>query len=211
LDPAERTLGAALDLVAPQFAALMERDPELSSLFESADLTPEAFAGGARDLVESYFALEDPQLVQPVASELLIEAPLADGPLLRGYVDRLDPADSTGNLKIVDYKTGRSPAPRFANEMLFQLRFYALVLELDGRGVTMVELLYLGNRDVVRAAPTAGELARTRLRIETIWASIQRMVAAQDFPPVKQPLCNWCSFQSLCPAFGGTTPPFPST
>ncbi|MDR0366828.1 MAG: PD-(D/E)XK nuclease family protein, partial [Bifidobacteriaceae bacterium] len=108
LDPAERTLGAALDLVAPQFAALMKRDPELSSLFESADLTPEAFTGGARDLVESYFSLEDPQLVQPVASELLIEAPLADGPLLRGYVDRLDPADSTGNLKIVDYKTGRS-------------------------------------------------------------------------------------------------------
>jgi putative RecB family exonuclease len=32
---------------------------------------------------------------------------------------------------------------------------------------------------------------------------VERACASEDFRPHPSPLCNWCSFQDLCPAFGG--------
>jgi putative RecB family exonuclease len=111
-------------------------------------------------------------------------------------------------LRIVDYKTGRSPSPRFQGEALFQLRFYALLLRLSkDQDVEAVLLYYLGNKQILRSRPTSGELDRTLLKIRTVWQSIKRMEQAKDFPPVKQPLCGWCSFRAACPLFGGVTPP----
>ena len=47
--------------------------------------------------------------------------------MLRGYVDRLDVAPD-GAMRVVDYKTGRSPSELFEAKALFQMKFYALVL-----------------------------------------------------------------------------------
>ena len=32
---------------------------------------------------------------------------------------------------------------------------------------------------------------------------------AKEFRPKPSRLCGWCAHQALCPAFGGTPPPFP--
>jgi putative RecB family exonuclease len=210
LPRADRSPQAAQDLVEPAYERLMDDDARLDQLFADGRLTPEAFIGEARDLVNAYFDLEDPTRLIPEARELLVEAQLDGGPTLRGYIDRLEVAPGSGLIRIADYKTGKSPAPRFQAETMFQLRFYALILWLTrGQIPAQVLLLYLGNRDKITAAPTSGDLERTRLRIETIWREIQRMVAAGDFPPVKGPLCGWCSFQAQCPLFGGVPPSFP--
>jgi putative RecB family exonuclease len=211
LEPTRRSPRAAQELVPTAYRKLRERDGRVDQLFADGSLTEDAFLGGARDLVDSYFTLEDPSRLAPEARELLVEAQLEDGPLLRGYIDRLDVAASDGAIRIVDYKTGKSPQPRYRSEVLFQLRFYSLVIWMvRGRIPDMVRLIYLGNRDIVESAPTGSELDRTRLRIETIWSQIARMLAAREFPPVKGPLCGWCSFQDKCPLFGGEVPGFPS-
>ena len=44
----------------------------------------------AEPLLDAYFALEDPRLLEPEARELLVEVELESGLLLRGYVDRVD-------------------------------------------------------------------------------------------------------------------------
>jgi putative RecB family exonuclease len=211
LPRADRSLEAALSLVGGAHTRLKQRDGRVDQLFADGSLTEDAFLAEARALVEAYFDLEDPTRLTPEALELLVEAQLEDGPLIRGYIDRLEVAPGSGLIRIVDYKTGKSPAPRYQSEMLFQLRFYALILWLTrGQIPAMVLLLYLGNRDKVAATPSAGDLERTRLKIDTLWREIQRMAAARDFPPVKGPLCGWCSFQSRCPLFGGEPPPFPA-
>ena len=46
----------------------------------------------------------------PEACEFAVEIEVADAVPLRGYLDRLDLAP-TGQLRVVDYKTGRSPGP----------------------------------------------------------------------------------------------------
>ena len=69
----------------------------------------------------------EPQRLEPAERELFVQAETSDGLLLRGFVDRLDVAPD-GAMRVVDYKTGRSPGTRFVEEALFQMRFYALVL-----------------------------------------------------------------------------------
>ena len=133
-----------------------------------------------------------------------------DGLLLRGYVDRLDVAP-TGALRVVDYKTGSVPREAFEAKALFQMKFYALVLwRTRGVVAAQLKLMYLGDGDVLTYAPDEAELLRFERTLLAIWAAIERAVATADFRPNKSRLCGWCDHQALCPAFGGTPPPFPA-
>ena len=75
-------------------------------------------ASSAEPLLDAYFALEDPRLLEPEARELLVEVELESGLLLRGYIDRVDvdAAPDGATIRVVDYKTGRrrAPSPRRA-------------------------------------------------------------------------------------------------
>ncbi|MDR1798627.1 MAG: PD-(D/E)XK nuclease family protein [Bifidobacteriaceae bacterium] len=205
----ERSQEAALALLPQAYADLQAKDPRLTQMM-AGDVDETTWLQEADQLVRAYFALEDPTRLIPESRELLVEVPLESGLTLRGYIDRLEVAPSTGQIRITDYKTGKSPAPQFQGEMLFQLRFYALAIwRLRGEIPAMVQLLFLGNQDVVRQQPTAGDLERTELRILTIWDSVSAMAQRGEFPPVKGPLCGWCAHQALCPLFDGTPPPLP--
>ena len=46
-------------------------------------------------------------------------------------------------------------------------------------------------------------------QVVALWRAIERATETRTFPPRRGRLCDWCSFQALCPEFGGTTPPFP--
>ncbi|MCZ2816219.1 RecB family exonuclease [Modestobacter sp. VKM Ac-2984] len=216
LPAAERTVAAAQTLVAPAWDELRE-EPGVAELFEvAAEGQPaekeslEAWLASAGELVETYFRLEDPTRIQPHGREELVEVTLPDGLLLRGYVDRLDVAP-TGALRVVDYKTGGMPREAFEAKALFQMKFYALVLwRTRGVVAAQLKLLYLKDGDALTYAPDEAELLRFERTLQAIWAAIERAVATGDFRANKSRLCSWCDHQALCPAFGGTPPPFPA-
>ena len=239
LPAAERTYQAAAALVEPEWRRLVEAEPELAELFrrpagpDDAG-TPDAVGtldgggvvaagdGGlagwldsARRMVAGYFALEDTTRLEPAAREALVEAALAaaDGSgalMLRGYVDRLDVAP-TGELRVVDYKTGGIPRVAYEAKALFQLKFYALVLwRTRGTVPRQLKLMYLSDRDTLTYCPDAVELERFERTLIAVWRAIERAVTTRDFRASPGRLCAWCDHQALCPAFGGTPPPFPT-
>jgi putative RecB family exonuclease len=222
LPPAQRTVEAAQTLVAPAWAELRE-EPGIAELFEPAERAEpeggaepavdgglEAWLASAGELVETYFRLEDPTRIQPHGREELVEVTLPDGLLLRGFVDRLDVAP-TGALRVVDYKTGAVPREAFEAKALFQMKFYALVLwRTRGVVAAQLKLLYLKDGDALTYSPDEAELLRFERTLQAIWAAIERAVATGDFRANKTRLCSWCDHQALCPAFGGTPPPFPA-
>jgi putative RecB family exonuclease len=219
LPAAERTVDAARRLVEPAWAELRD-EPGIAELFEAAseqaaEKTPEtegleAWLASAGELVETYFRLEDPTRIQPDGREELVEVTLPDGLLLRGFVDRLDVAP-TGALRVVDYKTGAVPREAFEAKALFQMKFYALVLwRTRGVVAAQLKLLYLKDGDALTYSPDEAELLRFERTLQAIWAAIERAVATGDFRANKSRLCSWCDHQALCPAFGGTPPPFPA-
>ncbi len=216
----QRTVAGALELLEPAWADL-QAEPGVAELFATAQgegaetdvNAPEsvdAWLASAGKLVERYFALEDPTRIEPAGREELVEVTLPDGLLLRGFVDRLDVAPS-GALRVVDYKTGSMPREAFENKALFQMKFYALVLwRTRGVVAAQLKLIYLGDGDALTYAPDEEELLRFERTLQAIWSAIERAVSTGDFRPSKSRLCGWCDHQAVCPAFGGTPPPFPA-
>lgn len=166
---------------------------------------------GAEKLLGTYFKLEDPTRLEPAEREVLVTAELEGGLVLRGYIDRLDVAPATGDVRVVDYKTGRAPAPGWEAKPMFQLKCYALALwKRDNRVPRMLQLLYLGSAEVVRYVPTEADLQATERKLIAIWQAVSRAYDSGDWRPNKSRLCDWCAHKSLCPAWGGTPPPLPS-
>jgi putative RecB family exonuclease len=92
------------------------------------------------------------------------------------------------------------------------MKFYALVLwRLRGEVPAMLQLIYLGSGDVLRYRPDESDLRAVERKLDALWAAISRAAESGDWRPRPSALCGWCSHQALCPSFGGTPPPLPTT
>ena len=204
-----RTIEAATALVEPQWLAVLEGEPELAELVDQTDVAAVAsWFNDAVSLIQRWFTLEDPTRLEPAERELYVETDL-DGLTLRGYVDRLD-LTATGEMRVVDYKTGRSPSELFEAKALFQMKFYALVLwRLRGTVPKMLQLVYLGNSEIVRYSPDETDLLGVERKLKALWKAIETAAQTGNWQPSKSRLCDWCDHRALCPAWGGTPPPLP--
>jgi len=214
LPTAGRTPEAALELLAPQWERLRAEAPELEQIFEDladGDLAEPEWLEHAGRMVERYFTLEDPRRLEPAERELFVETVLDTGLKLRGYIDRVDVAPS-GDVRIVDYKTGTAPRADFEARALFQMKFYALVLwRLQGRVPRLLQLMYLGNGEILRYEPDEADLRATQRKIEALWAAIRRATETGEWRHRTSRLCDWCDHKQRCPGFGGTPPPLPES
>jgi putative RecB family exonuclease len=211
LPAAARTPERAREMLVPAWQTLLETVPELAEMFPHVDEGAEVsgWLASCRAVLDRYFTLEDPRLLEPAERELYVESLLESRLLLRGFVDRVDVAPD-GAIRVVDYKTGRSPSEMFEAKALFQMKFYALVIWRT-RGVVpaMLQLVYLGNGEIVRYVPDEQDLRATERKVEAVWRAIRRAEESGDWRPNPSRLCDWCAHQALCPAFGGTPPPLP--
>jgi len=208
LPAAERVPDRAHALLGPVWTRLRDERQELADLFTDEDSHDHWLESAAR-LIDGYFTLEDPRRLDPEARELLVETELESGVLLRGYIDRLDVAP-TGEIRVVDYKTGTAPREIGEAKALFQMKFYALVLwRLRGVVPKQLRLMYLADRQSLTYTPDEAELRRFERTLDAVWQAILRAGKSGDFRPNKSRLCDWCSHQALCPEFGGTPPAYP--
>lgn len=206
LPAGHRNPEAAAQLIAPVWEKACADAPEVAELVAGA---PESFLGEVERLVRRYFDMEDPTRFNPESCELLVEAHTADGALLRGFVDRVDVAP-TGEVRVVDYKTGRSPSDNAVGQALFQMKFYALVIYRIRKVVpAQLKLMYLGDGNSLTYTPEAAELDRFERTLSAIWRAIRSAGDSGDFRPSPGRLCNWCDHKAHCPAFGGTPPVYP--
>jgi putative RecB family exonuclease len=211
-----RTPAAALELLGPEWERLLAEEPELATLFDGDERDGDGGEGArsewlaeARGMVERYFSLEDPRRLEPASRELYVETVLESGLQLRGYIDRLDVAP-TGEVRVVDYETGRAPRADFEARALFQMKFYALVLwRLRGTVPRLLQLMYLGNGEILRYAPDESDLRATERKVEALWKAIRRAMDSGEWRERTSRLCDWCDHQQRCPSFGGQPPPLP--
>jgi len=208
LPAAQRTAAAAAGLLVPEWERLREAQPDVAELFDDEQELA-AWLRSAEALLEGYFTLEDPRRLEPARREEHVQVVLPSGLRLRGIVDRVDVAP-TGAVRVVDYKTGKAPREAFEGKALFQMKFYALVLwRTTGVVPALLQLMYLGDREVLRYVPDESDLVATERKLHALWQAIERATERREFLPRRSRLCDWCDHQALCPSFGGTPPPFP--
>lgn len=192
-----RTIETALEILPGSWQAQVEAKPELHE--NVVDL--KEWLDRASSLLTTYFSLESPTAFEPTSRELHLEMDLSEEIYLHGYIDRLDIA-GTGEVRIVDYKTGKAPKPGWEEKALFQLRIYALIYWRN-HGVLprLLQLIYLGDGQLLRSTPTPSQLENTEKKLLAIADEILMAIELDVWRPRPSRLCDWCSFKSICPAF----------
>ncbi len=191
----DRTPERAEGLVRPAWAELSAQEPELLDAFAAAGAPAlEPWLASCDAAVRRYFDLEDPRRLEPAERELYVETLLESKLLLRGFVDRVD-IRADGAIRIVDYKTGRAPGVGFEGRALFQLKFYALAIWRE-RGVVpeMLQLVYLGDGELIRYSPDVDDLLATQRKVEAIWAAISLAHETGEWQPSPEP-----ALRVVCP------------
>lgn len=207
----QRTPEAAQAMAEPEWERMRDAEPGLAELFGDDDSGQafDAWMETVHSMLRSYFTLEDPRQLEPEQREVRVGTVLESGLALRGYIDRLDVAP-TGEVRVVDYKTGTAPNEVFEARALFQMRFYALVLwRTRGEVPRQLQLMYLGNGEMLRYQPDEADLRATERKLHALWKAIERATVTGEWRPSPSRMCGWCDHQARCPAFGGTPPPLP--
>lgn len=205
---ADRNEDTAMGLFDQEWAATRESSDDVVAMFDD-EAALDQWINETRDVVRGYFTLENPQRLEPVAREKRVDAYTHDGVRLRGFIDRID-RNPAGELRVVDYKTGKAPSPRFQDEALFQMRFYALLLKLTDRMPLRTQLVYIKAGQTLTFDPTADDIERFEDEVSGIWDRIERDAKRGEFAPRKNPLCNWCGVRAHCPLFDGVLPDAPA-
>ncbi|PAT12287.1 exodeoxyribonuclease V subunit beta [Corynebacterium hadale] len=200
-----RTFPAAVKRIKPAWEEMCEKDPSCAEPIDN-EL---ALFQAARELLRGYFHMENPLGFDAHEQEMYVNTVLPNGVPVRGFIDRVDIAP-TGEVRVVDYKTGKKPLPRYSQDAQFQMRFYALVYwRLFQTIPTQLRLMYLKVMDSMILTPSREELEYFERDLADLWAKIEADGKDGHFRPKKSKLCGWCAFQDLCPEFGGTPPEYP--
>ena len=205
LPRAERTFDAAVEMIKPAWENMCASDAAVAELVTDTS----GFLNSAWQLVRGYFEMENPQGFDAHECEMYVDTVLPNGVPVRGFIDRVDVAP-TGQVRVVDYKTGKKPLPQYSQDAQFQMRFYALVYwRLFGEIPAQLRLMYLKVIDSLFLAPSREELEHFERELGALWAKIEGDGMTGRFRPRTSKLCGWCAFQKLCPEFGGTPPEYP--
>lgn len=192
-----RTFDRARELAPLKWQEQKESKPELEALIPHE----KEWLDRVEALLENYFIVENPQQFEPTHREIHLELDLNESTYLHGYVDRIDVAPS-GEVRIVDYKTGKSPKPGWEDKALFQVRVYALLYR-KRYGVIphLLQLFYLGDCGSIKSRPIETVLKQTENQLLEVSERIQQAHIEGNWPARPSRLCDWCSFKSICPAF----------
>ena len=199
----ERTPEALFDLFRKIWAQM--RSEEFAGLFPGVE-EERAWGIESLELLANYFTIEDPRCVEPTGREMYLKEDL-DGMTIIGILDRMEET-ADGRLAITDYKTGKAPPEQYALPAFFALKIYAmLVRRLKGRTPDIVRLIYLNGPTLSQLEITDDQLDAVNRQMRAIWEAIERAMEQDDFPTRVSRLCDWCSFQSICPAWAETDKP----
>lgn len=160
----------------------------------------------AQDVLRRHHARYAPVYVPAVACEQWFELDIGDGVEVVGSIDHVARTPS-GGIGIVDWKTNRKAKPRKRVVGSLQLAIYCLAArELWGQDPEWVALDFVVPG--MRVSVDRGEID-----VDGALATIRDVAAtvrtATDYQPRPSPLCPWCDYRALCPAFEGDGPDVP--
>jgi putative RecB family exonuclease len=117
---------------------------------------------------------------------------------VQGIIDRIVRARD-GTVEVHDYKTGKYVPSQKNLDQDRQLALYQIGLSKHYPGEPMRLVWHFVQSGQIRTSTrTPEELASLR---STTISLIDRIEQETDFAPNKIPLCSWCEYKSLCPAW----------
>lgn len=128
-----------------------------------------------------------------------------EGFKIMGFIDRIAVNQETGYLEIHDYKTsGKLPQIEDLKKdrqlVLYQLGAQKKYPE-QAKKNTEIIYHYLRFNEEFRFQKTEEEIDSVKNQIVDLIQTIEFSFWENNFKPCLSPLCHWCEFSTLCPAF----------
>ena len=189
-DESERTLALAKS-IATETWANGNWDESVRPFLKTMDMNQ--FRWNSWWCIENLFSIENPQSFTPDGIEYELNGKIGDVQM-RGFIDRWLIENKT--LVISDYKTGKTPSPRYMSDKFFQLSIYSLLLsQVVQSDDFKLELLYL--KDAVKRThvPTPQEFDQATETIITVKKEIDTSYESGNWEAIPSRLCDWCSYK----------------
>ena len=124
---------------------------------------------------------------------------------IRGFIDRLVYNLKNKEYEVHDYKTSSRLPSDESIENDRQLALYSIAIKEAFNHEKRVMLIwhYLAFNKRIVSKRTDEQL--NQLKEETL-NLIKEIESTTVFPPRKSPLCNWCEYKPICPAWGNKPP-----
>lgn len=152
----------------------------LHSFFNIEKQDPSLFLVPTRTIKDSFSDYE--KMIKPINDKVSIS----------GKFDRIDKL-ANGNLRIVDFKTGKS------KNGIFQLEFYKLLAELNFNvKVDEVSYYYLSEGKIKNVNVSENKTEEIK---EKVLEKINNIENSKDFSPNPGRLCDHCNYKEICPVF----------
>lgn len=196
LPAADRTAERLYDLFREAWQEL--KPDEFAELFDD-EADERQWGIESLEILANYLKVEDPTAFDPVARELDMTQDL-DDMTIRGILDRME--ETSDGLVITDYKTGKAPPARYALPAFFALKIYALLIRIrEGRTPAALRLIYLNGPTVYEIPVNDQQLDAVHRQLTALWTAIERAIDTDRFPTRTGPLCDYCAYRDICPAF----------
>lgn len=161
-------------------------------------------------IIKKFYASNQPWNFNVMDLESRFEFPIEDPKTgethtLAGIMDRIDKPDEN-TYEIIDYKTSKRMPTQERADANLQLSIYHMGLthrwpHLKDKAIKL-SLHFLKHNEKITTARTAEHLEKTK---ESILATIreieEKKAAGDDFEPIPSPLCDWCGYKPICPAW----------
>ena len=162
--------------------------------YDSKEHQQERFEEG-EEILKEYFKKQKELLNPPVQLEKKFTLRVGATTLI-GSIDRVDKLPD-GGFEIVDYKTGKVKEQKYVDKDA-QLSIYALAAkEALGIEPQSLALYFVEENKKVSTTRSPEQLSKKR---KEIGEQIEE-IRSSKFEPKTSMLCNWCSYQTLCPAY----------
>jgi DNA helicase-2/ATP-dependent DNA helicase PcrA len=147
-----------------------------------------------KEYLENYFENGRKRLGNPILIEHKFKILIGDTPFV-GVIDRVDKTDN--ELVITDYKTGEVREQERVDKDL-QLTSYAIAAnEALNIHVSKLRLYFFERAEIIETTRSEKDLACAK---EDILENIEK-IKTGEFPPKTSPLCKYCSYNTICPAY----------
>ena len=124
--------------------------------------------------------------------------------ILAGIIDRID--KNQDEYEIIDYKTAKRMPSQVDVDKNLQLSLYSLGLQKRWPHVKAEDikltLYFVKHGEKLSTTATSEKTEATKAEIIGTIRDIEtRLDEKKEFEPMPSPLCNWCAFKPMCPAW----------
>lgn len=170
-----------------------------SEIFEDEMEERAAFSLGV-SMIQNYYKKNNPGDFNIVDLESRFQIEI-ESHIVSGIIDRIDKTED--GFEIIDYKTTKKMPSQEKVDNDLQLSVYLNAFlarypkEIANLDKITVSLYYLKHGVKLSSQRTKEQLDNTK----KLFLEVIQEIEKSNFPPSVNPLCDWCGFQKICPAW----------